>query len=92
MSEQIEIKCPICKKGIIKILHREKQISVRKSACRAGGKNTVISNAHDNVLSQKCPNCGKTRLEIQRRLTEGKIISAKEAAKRAQESGLPLKF
>jgi len=91
MPEIIIMKCPFCKEGYIKIMHRDRQVVVKKSTCRAGGRNMSISHAKDEVMSD-CPNCGKTQKEIQKRLKEGKQISAKDAAKRAEKSGLPLRF
>ena len=44
------------------------------------------------VISEKCPNCGKTKKEIQKRLKEGPKLSHEEIIRRAKEAGLPLKI
>jgi hypothetical protein len=91
MSEIITIKCPFCKEGDIRVMHRDRQVSVKKSICRAGGRNLVISHSKDSVLG-KCPKCGISEKELQKAIIVGKEVLAKDAAKRAEESGLPTKF
>lgn len=46
----------------------------------------------DEVLSEKCSNCGKSKKEIEKALKKGISLSHKEIIRRAKEAGLPLKF
>ncbi len=93
MPEIIERECPFCKKGKIKILHREEVYGFQKT--RASSNIKTIPKVYpekNEIISEKCPNCGKTKKEIEKRLKEGKILSHEEVIKRAKEAGLPLKI
>ena len=44
------------------------------------------------ILSSKCPNCGKSKKEIEKALKQGKQPSREEVLKRMKEAGLPTRF
>ncbi len=56
-----------------------------------GSNRKTIPRLHrieDIVLVAKCPNCGKTKEEIEKRLKEGKVPSREEVIRRMREIGL----
>jgi endogenous inhibitor of DNA gyrase (YacG/DUF329 family) len=89
MPEKITIECPFCKKGTIQVLHSPEVYSTQ--TIRVGSNRKTIPNltqAKDQVLSEKCPNCGKNRKEIERALKEGVPPSHEEIIRRMREAGL----
>lgn len=93
MPEQKTIKCPFCKEGDITTLYTPKIMVTHYSRAASNKKAmTYFKDEKYAIISQKCPNCGKTKTEIQKMLKEGKQLSMDEVIKRAKEAGLPLKF
>ncbi|NHJ33182.1 MAG: hypothetical protein FK732_09985 [Asgard group archaeon] len=89
-----EIECPFYKKGKLKVLYKP---SMRRfttsSSSSAGTKRKAYFTPEKHVImSEKCPSCGKTKNEIERRLKDGPKLSHKEIIRRAKEAGLPLRF
>ncbi len=93
MSEVITIECPFCKKKVVKIMHRNDVYSAQ--TVRAGSNAKTIpklTKGKNEILVEKCPNCGKTKKEIEKALKEGIPLSHEEIIRRAKEAGLPLKI
>ena len=93
MQEIIEIECPICKKGIIKVMHRPEVFTTQ--TIRVGSnKKTIpkLTPEKNEILSERCPVCDKTKKEIQKRLKEGHKPSHEEMLKRLKEAGLPTRI
>jgi hypothetical protein len=89
MPEIINVECPFCKQRTIKIMHRPESYTTQTT--RAGSNRKTIPNltpAKDEVLSDKCSNCGKSKKEIEKALKEGKQPSNEEIIKRMKEAGL----
>jgi len=93
MPEQKIIKCPICGQGDITTLYTPKIMITRYGRAASNKKAiTYFKDEKYQVLSDKCPNCGKSKKEIEKRLKEGKEPSNEEIIKRMKEAGLPLKI
>lgn len=93
MSEQKIIKCPFCNEGNIVTMYTPKTL-IQKYARAASNRKRVIYYKDEKyvLVSDKCPNCGKTRKEIEKALKEGIPPSNEEIIRRLKEAGLPLKF
>jgi endogenous inhibitor of DNA gyrase (YacG/DUF329 family) len=89
MSEAMVIDCPFCEKKVIRILYRE-GIYNAKRIMVGSNRNTVpvLTHSKDEILVDKCPNCGKTKKEIESALKHGKELSTDEIVKRLREAGL----
>jgi len=62
--------CPFCNKQTIKVFYRpsfRKMKAIRGSG--QSGSKPVRSSAELTVLTDVCPNCGKTKKEIEPKLT-----------------------
>jgi hypothetical protein len=93
MPEIMIIECPFCKEKTIKIMHSPEVYTTQ--TIRVGSNRKTIPNltkAKDEVLSEKCSNCEKSRKEIQKALKEGPKMSHEELLKRIKEAGLPTKI
>lgn len=83
-----EIECPFCKTKI-KVLHKPSILQFKVSRIAAGTKRTPYKTEEKFVfLVDKCPGCGKSKKEIEKRLKEGKEPSNEEIIKRMKEAGL----
>lgn len=90
MPEVLTIECPFCKEKVIKVMHSPQVYS--SQTIRVGSNVKTIpklTEAKDEVLSEKCPNCGKTKKQIEKALKEGVPLSKEERLKRLKEAGLP---
>jgi hypothetical protein len=65
------IECPFCKKEVIELLIKPSVLSAKRTACRAG-RSTSWHRSKEEVivLTSKCPSCGKSREEIEKKLRE----------------------
>lgn len=89
MSEVLTEECPFCKHNVIRVMHTEETFSTRRTRIRSGRSTQYIKNPEKNeVLSNECPNCGKSKKEIERALKHGKESSNADIAKRLKEAGL----
>ena len=67
--------CPFCDKGIIEILIRPSVLSAKRAACRAGRSTSWHRTKEEIViLTKSCPNCGKSKEEIEKKWREEGII------------------
>ena len=68
--------CPFCDKGIIEVLIRPSTWSAKRSKGGKAGIKTTWSRTKEEVvvLTQKCPVCGKSREEIEKKWREEGII------------------
>jgi len=69
------LECPFCKKGTIQFLHQPSVYSPKRTNCRAG-KSTKMSKSSEEVVitTDKCPECGKTAEEIEKKWREEGVI------------------
>jgi len=89
MPEVLTEECPFCGKNVIKVLHKEQTFSIQKTRCRAGRSNENIRSPEKyEILSDKCPSCGRSRKEIEKILKEGKPPSTSEIIRRMKEAGI----
>ena len=83
-----EIECPFCK-GRIKALYKPSMLQFKVSRISAKTARVPYRTMEKyEILVDKCPNCGKTKKEIERVLKEGKELSNSEVLKRLKEAGL----
>ena len=87
-----EIECPFCK-AKIKVLFKPSMLQFHIS--RVSAKTARVpyrTREKYEILVNKCPNCGKTKKEIEKALREGVPLPHEEILKRLKEAGLPTKF
>lgn len=88
-----DIECPFCKKGKIKVLYKPSMLRFKVSRIAAGTKRIPYRTQEKyELLVDKCPNCGKTKRQIEKALKEGIPPSHEEIIRRAKDAGLPLRF
>lgn len=85
------MSCPFCDIGRIKVRH----VPILKKEQFASGsafskRTTTYTREHYTVL-EDCPNCGKSKKEIEKRFATGeaKSIGHKELLERLRKAGLP---
>jgi endogenous inhibitor of DNA gyrase (YacG/DUF329 family) len=89
MPEILVEECPFCKKSGIKVMHKEETFTARRKNIRAGRNTEYIRSPEKyEVVSDKCPNCGKPKKEIEKALAKGKELPNEEVVKRLREAGL----
>ena len=89
MPEILTEECPFCKQKNIKVIHREETFSAKVTRINAGRSTKMIKNPESyEVISDKCPNCGKSRIELEKALKKGKELTNEEVLKRLIEAGL----
>jgi hypothetical protein len=82
-------ECPFCKQKNIKVLHKEETFSAKRTRIRAGRSTKYIKSPEKyEILVDKCPNCGKSKKEIEKALKYGKELSKEDVLKRLREAGL----
>lgn len=81
--------CPFCEKVKIKVRYKPSVKMKKRSITATLGSryNLKISKEIYEVL-EDCPNCGKTRKEIEKRLIEGKPMDREAVLKRMRDMGL----
>ncbi|MEM5778048.1 MAG: hypothetical protein QXD43_00950 [Candidatus Aenigmatarchaeota archaeon] len=83
-----EIECPFCK-AKIKAHYRPSVLQFKVSRIAAGTKRIPYRTQEKyEILVDKCPNCGKTKKEIEYALKHGRELSREEVLKRLREAGL----
>jgi len=89
MPEILTEECPFCKQKVIKLLHKEQTFSIEKTRIRSGRSTKAIKHPEKyEILVDKCPNCGKSKKEIETTLKHGKESSREDVLKRLREAGL----
>ena len=89
MPEILTEEYPFCKQKTIKFLHREETFKMERG--RAASNTKIIPKRvaeKYEIVSEKCPNCGKSKKEIEKALKEGKEVPREEVLKRLREAGL----
>lgn len=90
MSKQIIfLKCPFCKKGEIEAIYFPSVLRSRKGSW--GGYKPKFERSADSIIitSDKCPNCRKTRKEIQKKIKGEEEMDHKKVVDRMKKQGLP---
>jgi len=89
MPEQKMIKCPFCEKGNISSIYTPKMLVTKRSRGSAKTKSySYFTDEKYEIIVDKCPNCRKSKKEIEKSLKEGKQTSNEEIVKRLKEAGL----
>jgi Zn finger protein HypA/HybF involved in hydrogenase expression len=89
LEQELSMECPFCEKVKIKVRHIPSVKSRSKSTTRTMGSRTnfhVSKEVYD--VMEDCPNCHKTKEEIQKRLIEGKPMDRNAILKRMRDMGL----
>jgi len=92
MSE-IEIECPFCNKGKIKVFRKESFARPRFSRISGGKKATRYERVPTKyIVTEGCLFCGKTKKEIEKAFDTGKTkeMTHEERIERFKKRGLPL--
>lgn len=87
-----EISCPFCKAKIPVLF---KPSMLRFHVSRVAAKTTRVPHRTQEkyeILVDKCPNCGKSKKDIENALKHGKELSNEEIIRRIKEAGLPLRI
>lgn len=90
--ELVVLKCPFCNKGDIEITYIPFSTKTKKGPW--GGYKSGVTEVSDNTIihTEKCPNCGKSKKEIQKNLKGKEEITEedrKKIIKRMKKQGLP---
>lgn len=94
MPQETVIECPFCKKNVVKTLKFESFMQAERTHISAGTKYIYHRTPEKYEVLDKCPNCGKTKEEIQKALDTGitKQLSHEERLRRLMKAGLPTKI
>lgn len=90
-TRTIEMECPFCEKGKIPVVHVPIFLKFKKGPY-GGGKAGISRTTEKSIMQEeKCPNCGKSKKEIQNYLDgkTKKAIDPEKLKKRLKEAGLP---
>lgn len=83
------MECPFCEKAKIKVRHKPSVSMKKRSVTGAMGSRYSFHQSKEIYdVMEDCPNCGKTRKEIQKRLMEGKPMDRNTILKRMRDMGL----
>jgi len=84
--QKIKEMCPFCEQEILEILWWPSHKAARVSRS-AIAKNTTWRRKSEGhvLLSEKCPNCGKTKKDIERAWKEGVTSKKVDYKKRIEE-------
>lgn len=83
-----EIECPFCKTKI-KVLYKPPVLQFHVSRISAKTARVPYRTQEKyEILVDKCPNCGKSKKEIETALKHGKELPNEEILKRLREAGL----
>lgn len=89
LEQELSLECPFCEKAKIKVRYKPSVKTKKRSITATLGSkyNLKISKEVYDVL-EDCPNCGKTKKDIEKRLIEGKPVDRESILKRIREMGL----
>jgi transcription elongation factor Elf1 len=89
MPERKTIKCPFCNVGEIVSLYTPRTFVTRYSHASSNRKamNYFVEERNE-IITDKCPNCGKSKKEIENALIHGKELPNSEVLRRLKEAGL----
>lgn len=83
-----EIECPFCKSKI-QVLYKPSVLQFHVSRISAKTARTpFMSKEKYEILVEKCPNCHKSKKEIEKALAKGKELPNEEIVRRLREAGL----
>lgn len=89
MPERIAMDCPFCKQKVIQVMYEPSHLEfVYSHAAGKSVKKAFNKPEKYEILSDKCPNCGKSKKDIENSLKYGKEPSNEEVIRRLREAGL----
>jgi len=89
LEQELLMDCPFCEKAKIKVRHKPSVISTKRTVTATmGSRYTYHQSKEVYEVLEDCPNCGKTKEEIKKRLIEGKPMDREAVLKRMREMGL----
>ena len=88
LKEETKQKCPFCNIGDIEVIIFPSTKKYQKGPWGGSKASIVRTQERIIIISDKCPNCGKTKKEIEKALKEGKQPTNEEIIKRMREAGL----
>lgn len=93
MLQELLIDCPFCEKAKIKVRHKP-SVTTRKLSKTAtfGSRYNLIKTKEIYQVLEDCPNCKKTKKEIEKRLKEGKPLDHKKLLERIKALGGPTRI
>ena len=85
------LECPFCNKGKVRTFHKEGYLQAKISRISGGAKTKFYKRPDIYEILTDCPNCGKSKKEIQKALDTGitKELSHKERLERIRKAGIP---
>ena len=93
MTEK-EIECPFCKVGKVKTFYRASFMRTEAKSISGVKSSRMRVQPETYEILENCPNCGKTKKEIQRAINTGKTkeMTHEERIEAFRKRGLPLVF
>ncbi len=90
-TEQI-VKCPFCGQADIHYIYSPIFLKFKKGTY-GGGKSGISRTSESiDVMTEKCPSCGKTASEIEKKLKGGQEINHAERIERMKKAGIPTAY
>ena len=86
------LECPFCGKAKIRVFHKEGYLQAKTSRISAGAKTTYHRVPDTYQVLEDCPNCGKRRKEIERKLEGEEEIDHRKVLERMKRQGLPTRI
>jgi len=90
---EMELECPFCRKGKVKIFHKEGYLQAKTGRISSGAKTKYYKTLDTYEVLKDCPNFGKKKTEIHKAL-DGEISTKQVSHECSVEMGataLPLK-
>jgi hypothetical protein len=85
--QKIKEMCPFCEQEVLDVLWWPSHKGAHTSQSAAAGSKTTFKRKPEGheLLSEECPNCGKTKQEIERAWKEGVKNKKVDYKKRLEE-------
>ncbi|MBU0514627.1 MAG: hypothetical protein KJ621_07630 [Proteobacteria bacterium] len=88
------LECPFCKKGQVRVFHKEGYLQPKVSRISAGSKVTYHRVPDKYRVLEDCPKCGRTKKDIQQ-VFDGKYVDTARMKKRVEHlkrQGIPTRL
>jgi len=86
---KIKVECPFCHKETLEALTWPAHTEPRKSRSAVAKSTTAVRKSEGfELMSEKCPNCGKSASEIRRAWEQGTRIDIETKRKKLGFSGI----
>ncbi len=86
------MQCPFCKQNVVQCFHRPSYARAKTSRISGGSKVLYERVPEVYEVCGNCPNCGKTKQEIQNYFDGKKEINHEERIARMKNAGIPTAF